>query len=142
MKKTRKTVAALLVAAVMMSFFAPVVFGELTESEKKEKYYEDICSFAKEDGRFESNACLMQAAGLFLGPIGMLLGYFVLPPVPESRIVGRPSDYVEQYTKCFNDRVREANIGYSMWYCIVSTLVITGAILGVGFFGFGSTSGL
>jgi hypothetical protein len=122
----KRMISVMLVMALMMTGFAPVVFGEMTAEEKKQKAAEDICSFAQEDASYTQNQCLWQAAGFVLGPIGVLLGCFIIPPVQPSRIMGRPSDYVEQYTKCYTDTLRWNQLLNSGLYCAYSAVFFGG----------------
>src|ERR1017187_6358112 len=68
----------------------------------------DICEMARNEAMFDAsnNGCLWGSAGLFLGPIGILLGFFIAPPVPPGRLIGKTPAYIESYSNCFKDEAK------------------------------------
>jgi hypothetical protein len=71
---------------------------------------------------------LFFGAGCILGPIGMLLGYEVIPPAPESRIMGKTSSYTADYLSCYEDAVRNTQVGASTIGC--AGLAVAAAVTG------------
>jgi hypothetical protein len=65
-------------------------------------------------------------AGCLLGPIGMLIGYTVMPPIPENRIMGKSSGYVADYVNCFNEKALETQGPASLFGCL--TLLAGGTV--------------
>jgi hypothetical protein len=131
----KKIFLFLLVTVFFTSGFAPLIFADLTADEQKEKYYEDVCSYAQEDAAYEggNGYLLWTSTGCVLGPVGMALGYFITPSIPPSRIMGRTSTYVEQYSKCYSDAIRLNRLFTSGYGCAMTWGLVAALALSVHF---------
>ncbi|MFP4467318.1 MAG: hypothetical protein ACLFP1_09715 [Candidatus Goldiibacteriota bacterium] len=94
----RKTVVFVLVAVLVA--VAPMTLMAQTDG--------DTCALAKTDAEADVNKFVWIGAGFLLGPVGILLGYLVAPSPPASRLMGKSSNYVMQYTECYKDSASSA----------------------------------
>lgn len=131
-KKNRKIAGIFLSVLLIVVFLSPSAYGELTATEKREKYYENVCLYAKEDGVNALSG--ISFSSCVIGPLGILFSAFIVPSVPSSRLIGRPAEYAEQYIKCYTEQARLTNMVYSGLFCGV-WLVIAGGVVVLVFFG-------
>ena len=82
-----------------------------------------ICAQARKDAEINVNKVLWGGIGCILGPIGVLLGYFVEPSVPANRILGKSSDYVIKYSSCYKSRGKELQGTASLIGCGIGTAI-------------------
>src|SRR5271157_4286350 len=77
-----------------------------------------VCAQAQKDADNDANKLLWVATGCLLGPAGIFLGYMVTPVVPETRIMGKPSDYTEYYTQCYIEEAKHTQGLDSITGCV------------------------
>ncbi len=94
MKKTAVLIcAAALVCAPFACFASP-------------DYGENYCTTGKMDAPKEINSVLWFVGGMF--GIGVVLGFLTDPEIPPSRLAGKSSDAVKNYTECYNEAAKHS----------------------------------
>ncbi len=85
----------------------------------------DVCAQAKNDASMDAgnNKWVWMAAGCFLSVWGILIAYVVAPSVPSTRVMGKSSEYVTNYTMCYQDTARSEQSMSAVWGCVVGTVV-------------------
>ncbi len=72
------------------------VFGDYTTG----------CNDGAIKGNIDVNAVGWSIAGIFLGPIGILLGLVIEPQVPPEYLMGKSADYVTGFTNCYKNSAK------------------------------------
>jgi len=82
------------------------------------------CNEAQADAERDVSAILWIGIGFLLGPVGVLIGYMVAPSPPASRIMGKSSNYVMQYTSCYQDKAKSVQGINSIIGCAISGVLV------------------
>jgi hypothetical protein len=106
-----KKITAVFLTVLLLAFSAAPAFAKSEARYLAEKDAESAESMYK---------FLFFGAGCLLGPVGLLLGYTVIPPVPENRIMGKTSAYVAEYVSVYTDQVRNTQGQASLYGCSIS----------------------
>jgi len=75
------------------------------------------CTEAQADAERDVNALLWMGVGCILGPVGILIGYLAAPSPPLFRIMGKSSNYVMQYTACYQEKAKSVQGTNSLIGC-------------------------
>ncbi len=63
------------------------------------------------------------AAGLLLGPIGVLFAYATTPSLPESYLVGKSPEYVEAFTDAYTEKGKSIQRSRALQGCVAGVVV-------------------
>ena len=98
----------------------------------------NACEMAKNEAHFDqaNNFCFWFTCGCILGPLGWLAGVIVVTPVPVSRLAGKSSDYVMNYSNCFIEELRTYQLASAATGCVFSVLFYVGIYFAVDFLNF------
>jgi len=106
--RARKQIALLVSVLFFVAMLAP--YAQARDS---------ACRNGDKDAQEMENSMkfVFFGGGCLLGPIGLLLGFFVIPPAPEKALMGKTSEYVSAYMKCYNETAVETQGMASMMGC-------------------------
>ncbi len=103
-------------------------------------FAQDLCITAKRDAEKDNGGsfwmwaglgCLGSVAGSILGIVAIICGYAISMPVPVYRILGKSSDYVNEYTSCYQEYTRSANGNSALVGCLAPYVL---ALVAVGIY--------
>ena len=120
-----KKITAIIMSALIVAVSPCILLSAASGSANVGYNSVDICEMARNEAMFDAsnNGCLWGSAGLFLGPIGILLGFFIAPPVPPGRLIGKTPAYIESYSNCFKDEAKGKQALYAVKGCLYSLLL-------------------
>ncbi len=107
---------------------------------------DEVCAQAKADATVDNSGMkwVWFGAGCLLGFIGIIGGFFIPMAVPNNRVMGKSSAYVEEYTRCYQEFTKNENGMMAVWGCVTECVcsiifyVVYVVVLGAALFGMSS----
>ncbi len=112
----KKTIILLLLLVWVMPFKAIAEEQHVTVSEQ-----ELAILHATRDAQ-HSNQQLWRIAGFFCNIAGMVGANLLTPTVPATKILGKSPEYVDSYTKTYQQEVRRKRTEHATFGCLTGVL--------------------
>jgi hypothetical protein len=115
MKMSRPINKTLCVALVLLCVAVPLMAQQPSDGGYAQ---------GKADGdRDGKGSAIWGLAGCLLGPVGILIAYFVPPSAPGSALMGKSSEYVLGYTEGYQSKGKMQNVYWAAGGCAASVVV-------------------
>ncbi len=107
-QKMKKIIVITMVSLLLLGSIPVFSMSNNDPLAKKGYTRDDVVALAKNEGEVAANprSCLWETVGCLLPVLGPLMSCFILPPIPEDRLVGKSSAYVQAYIDGYQSQAR------------------------------------